>query len=317
MTAPLSYDRVLGALRRLFAFPVTITRPGGALPAPGDSSIGRELGSIAWMAARANDRGDALYAELFPDTTVETIDRWERNTLRPVNPPLTLQERQDRVLSVLRRSGGVQPAGLAEALYAVLDLDSPEQLVFFETIRAQIDAALTLELAGSGLGSFLFDVSIPPSGAEIGLGKPWPGVVDDLGVQIYLQTVGPGDTTVTVTSPSGTVWNIGVMPSLSGQFENRTAFLGEVAGGTWRIGLTNSVPGKVVTFFSIRVSNDVDSAQIYNFFVYRDMSLPGTPDVQEAQRIVDHTALAHMSPSVIINEACVADVSACDTEPVE
>lgn len=312
MTAPLSYDRVLGALRRLFAFPVKITRPGGALPAPGDSSIGREIGSIAWMGARAMDRGDAMYAELFPDTTVETIDRWERNTLRPVNPPISLDERRARVLAVLRRSGGVQPDGLAEALYAVLDLDSPDQIIFFETLRAQIDAALTLELPFPGIVL----PSIPPA-VEIGLGKPWPGVVDDLGVQVYIQTTGPGTVTATVTSPSGTIWNIGALPSLTGQYENRITFLGEDAGGTWKVGLINSVGGNTLEFVSIRVSNDVDSAQIYNFFVYRDMSLPGTPDIQEAQRIVDHTALAHMSPSVTTNEACVVDINACDTEPVE
>jgi hypothetical protein len=312
VTAPLSYDRVLAALRRLFAVPVTITRPAGAAPAAGDSSIGKELGSIAWMAARAMDRGDAMYNELFPDTATETIDRWERNTLRPTNPALSLDERRARVLSVLRRSSGVQPSRLAVALYAVLGLDSPDDVVFFETLRAQLEPAMTLE-------SFVpLDFAIPSSAPALvtHLGAPWPGVVDDTGVRVYIEVSGPGDSTATLTSPTGTVWNIGAIGA-SGYYENRTAFLDEPAGGTWKLGLLNSVGGKTLTRWELRVSNDVDSAQIYNFFVYCDPALSPTPDVQEAQRLLNRTALAHMSPSVIVNEACVCDVSACDMEPVE
>lgn len=311
MTAPTSYDRVLTALRRLFAWPVTLTRPGGALPPLTDSSVGRELGSIAWMGARANDRGEAMYTEIFPDTTVETIERWEKVTLRPTVPDLTLDERRQRVLAVLRRTSGVQPLGLSTSLLGVLDLTDIDQVIFFETIRAQIDAALTVELGGINMP---IPIGTP---AEISVDVPWPGVVDDLGVQVYIQTIGPGIPTATLRSPEGTVWNVGNIPSLYGYFETRTEFTGERAGGKWTLALFNSDPGNVLTFFSIRVSNDIDAGQIYNFFVYRDMSLPGTPDVQEAQRIVEHTALAHMNPSVIINDACVVDVNFCDTEPVE
>lgn len=312
MTAPASYDRVLSTLRRLFAFPVTITRPAGAAPAAGDSSIGRELGTIAWMIARATDRVEAMYAELFPTTVVETIARWEKVTLRPSNPALSIADRRARVLSVLRRSNGVQPSRLAAALYAVLKLPSANDVVFFETLRAQIDAALTLE-SPTGLG-----LAIPTAAPALtlALGAPWPGKVDDLGVQVYIEVSAIGTPTVTLTSPSGTVWNI-TLTGASGTYENRTAFLNEPAGGQWKLSLIDSSGGKTASRWSVRVSNGVDAGQIYNFFVYCDPALSPTPDVQEAQRLLNRTALAHMNPSVIVNEAAIDRVSACDTEPVE
>jgi len=54
-----------------------------------------------------------------------------------------------------------------------------------------------------------------------------------------------------------------------------------------------------LTEFRLLVSNDVDSGQIYNFFVLRDPTLPGTADLVEAQRQFNRTALANMRAFVI------------------
>lgn len=311
MTAPLSFDRVLGALRRLFPFEVTITRPAGIAPAVGDSSVGREMGSIAWMIARAADRVDAMFDEIFPDTATESIARWEAITRTASNAALAIDARRARVLSVLRRSGGVQLSRLAATLYGVLGFSAPEDVVFTEVTRGQIDAASTLESAVSSLSI----PSVAPA-LVVTLGALYPGKVDDTGVRVYIEVSAVGTPTVTLTSPLGTVWNI-TLTAAAAYYENRTAFLGEPAAGYWRLSIVDSSGGKTLTRWAITVSNDVDRGQIYNFFAYRDMSLPGTPDIQEAQRLFNRSALGHMSPSVITAEAFVFDDSLFDREPLE
>lgn len=312
MSAPLSFDRVLSALRQLFPIWVSITRPAGVAPAAGDSSIGKELGSLAYIAARLNDRVEAMLAELFPNTASESIARWELTTRTAAgNSNLTLAQRQARVLSVLRRSGGVQLTALANALYAVLGLSSPDLITFFEPLREQIDAALTLESGPLG-------TAIPTTPALYQtLGAPWPGVVDDLGVQVYLELSAFGTPVATLTSPAGIVWTIPVT-SAADYYENRIAFLGQVAGGQWTLAISDASGGKTLTQWSIRVSNDIDSAQIYNFFLYRDLSLPGVPDTAEAQRQFNRAAMGHMSPYVVEREAfVVGDIhSLTSREPI-
>lgn len=310
MTAPLSYDRVLTALRRLWPWETTITRPAGVAPADGDTAIGRELGTLAWIAARATDRVEAMAAELFPDTSDESLARWEFVTRTATNESLSTDARRARVLSVLRRSGGVQLDRLAAMLYAVLGLSSPDDVQFQETTRAQIDAGLTIETE-------ILNLAIPSGApaAVIGFSTPYPGFVDDYGVQVYIQVSAVGTPTVSLTSPAGTVWNI-TLTSAAAYYEQRTSFLGQRAAGEWKLSILDSSGGKALTRCALRISNDVDAGQIYNFFAYRDMTLPGTPDLLEAQRLFNRSALGHMSPSVITKEQFVVDDSLVDREPV-
>jgi hypothetical protein len=312
VTAPLSYDRVLSALRYLFPWETTITRPAGVAPAVGDTKIGRELGTLAWVAARANDRVEAVLAEIFPDTSDESLARWEFITRTATNESLTLAARRSRVLSVLRRSGGVQLDRLAAMLYGVLGLSSPDDVQFQETTRMQIDAGLTIE-------SDILNFAIPAGGSPlvVGLSAPFPGFIDEYGVQIYVEVSGVGvpAPTFTFTSPDG---NGGlVIPTETASYhEYRTTLLGERAGGEWKLSLVDASGGKTLTRWAIRVSNDVDSGQIYNFFAYRDMGLAGTPDLLEAQRLFNRSTLGHMSPSVITQEEFLVDDSLVDREPV-
>jgi uncharacterized protein YmfQ (DUF2313 family) len=311
VTAPLSYDRVLSALRYLFPWETTITRPAGVAPAVGDTKIGRELGTLAWIAARANDRVEAVLAEVFPDTSDESLARWEFITRTATNESLTITQRRARVLSVLRRSGGVQLDRLAAMLYGVLGLTSPNDVQFQETTRAQIDAGLTIE-------SDVMNVAIPAGGSPlvVGLSAPYPGFVDDYGVQVYIQVSAIGSPVVLLESPDRLTAAGVTLTAAAGYYEHRVAFFGKQAAGEWRLHLTDSSGGKTLTRWAIRVSNDVDSGQIYNFFAYRDMGLPGTPDLLEAQRLFNRSALGHMSPSVITKEEFVVDDSLVDREPV-
>lgn len=310
MTAPLAYDRVLAAVRRFFPFEVTITRSGGALPAVGDSRVGRELGTIAWVIARAADRVNAMLDELFPDTAEESIARWEKVTRVASVESDALADRQARVLARFRRLSGPRLDQIATALSSVLQL-APEDIQFFETQRIDIDAMTTSEL---NLPSAL----AIPSGSDmvIPIGVPWPGFVDDTGVQVEIRTSGLGVPVYKLEHSSGTSWTIATTAAAQ-TTENRTAFLGKAAGTGWQLRLRNTAGGINLLAASLRVSNTIDSAQIYNFYAYRDLALPGTSDTRDAQRIFNRTALGHMNAFVIERDTFVFDDehSLIDREP--
>lgn len=281
MTAPSSLSRILATLRRNSP-PWPSTEP--------DTAVGKELNSFATGIGRAADRVDAVPDEIFPDSLTENIERWEKVTRNPVRTGDAIADRRTRVLSVLRRVAGPRLSQLATVLAGPLDLDEDE-IEFVEMLRSYIEEALE---ETTGTVSFAVPTSAP--GLTIDLGKPWPGVVDDFGVKVYVACSSFGTTVATLTSPAGTVWTVPV--TASGWYQTRTTFEGERAGGSWRFEIRDS-GGPTLTEFRLLVSNDVDSGQIYNFFVLRDPNLPGTPDLVEAQRLFRRTALGNMRTFVI------------------
>lgn len=311
MSAPLSFDRVLAALRRLFPIDVTITRPAGALPAAGDSGIGKELGTLAWMAARVTDRVEVLAAELFPDTATESIARWEKVFRTSSNAASPIATRRAKVLSVMRRSGGVQNDRLRRMLYSVLGLTDPNQVDMFESTRLSIDNALINDTG-------VIALALP---GTLSMGKPWPGLVDDLGVRLYVQFNGytPGSPSlVTVTAPNGAVWSFNQTAAGLTTYENRTSLTGGPAGGVWTVSATSNGAATQITRCKLLVSNNVDSGQIYYYYAYRDPGLPGTPDLVESQRLFNRTALGHMTTAVIQSAVFLCDDphSLTDRDPV-
>ncbi len=276
MTAPASYARVLAALRRLSpVWPSTES----------DTAVGKELGSVATAIGMLADPLDGALDEVFPDTTTQLIDRWEHIARVPTRTADDIDVRRTRVLSVLRRSSGARLDQLEKMLAGPLDCETAD-IIWVETLRAFIEDALTETNTTT--------VATP---ATVLMGKPWPGVIDDTGVRLYVALSALGTPTVTLTSPAGTVWAVPVTAA-TGWYETRTAFLGEPAGGTWTVTATNGSSVNV-TELRLLVSNDIDSAQIYNFFAYRDPDLAGDPDWTEAQRLFHRTALAHMRAFVI------------------
>lgn len=314
MAAPLSYDRVLSALRRLFPFELTITRSAGAAPAAGDSKIGREMGSIAWMVARATDYVEAMAVELFPDTVVESITRWERIARIASNTTTALADRRNKVVAVFQRSAGIQFTRLQEMLFPVLDLPSAEDVVLIEHDRGQLNIGM-MEVGGDHT---LSPVALSSTAYIERIDTPWPSTVDDMGVRVHLifSAFALATTAATLTSPNGTVWSI-TLTAADAYYETRTEFLDETAGGTWTLALTDSSTTSTFVQWELNVSNDTDSRQIYNFYAYCDESIAGTPDIQEAQRLFNRTALAHMNSKVITSEAFIVDLSLVDREPVE
>jgi hypothetical protein len=247
-----------------------------------DSAVGKELGSVATAIGMAVDRYDQVPNEMFPDTAEETLDRWEAVTRRATNTTDSLAARRARVLAVLRRTSGPRLDQLAKMLAAPLGLDEAD-IVWVEGLRANIEAALMQENSDTH--------AITSTPTIIPMGKPWPGVVDDTGVRIYLALSALGTPTVTVTSPEGTVWTVDVTAA-SGWYQNRTDFEGEIAGGTWTVSIANGSSVNL-TDLKLLVSNNVDAAQIYNFFAFCDPDLSATPDLIEAQRLFHRTALGH------------------------
>lgn len=300
MTAPASLSRIKAALRRISpVWPSTAT----------DTSVGKELDSIATAIGTAADPLDDALDEVFPDTTDQLIDRWEavmRVPTRTTDAPAT---RRTRVLSVLRRLSGPRLDQLEAMLAGPFDLNT-DDILFVEPLRQFIEDALTV--------TDTTDYALTSSPTYLHLGKPWPGVVDDTGVTIYLERDNMiGSPVFTLTSPAGTVWAIPFVDT-GGTYSTRTTFLGERAGGDWI--LTASTPGGATSLIETRltVSNSIDSPQIYNFFALRDADLAGTPDLVEAQRLFHRTALGHMNAHVIERlEHIVDDThSKCDREPV-
>ncbi len=298
MTLPASRSRILAALRRLSpVWPDTSD----------DTSVGKELGSCATAIGLAADCVDTTLDEAFPTSTVQLIDRWERVTRNPVRPADDIAVRRARVLGVMRKLSGPRIDQLGSMLIAPLDIDISD-LLFIEQTRELVEPGMINTLVAD------FAITGTPSG--ISMGKPWPGLVDDTGVSLYLAMTTLGTPTVTLTSPLGTVWTVPVTAAI-GWVSTRDLFVGEPAGGLWTVSVAN---GSAVTLSEVRllVSNDVDAAQIYNFFAYRDPDLAGTPDILDGQRLFHRTALGHMNSHVIERMAFVVDDehSLVDREPV-
>lgn len=295
----LSLDRMKALLRRL--------SPSWPSTEP-DTSVGKEIDSIALALSYAADRVDVALNEVFPDTTTELIDRWERITGHAPNTTMVLDYRQFRVLSVLRRIAGPRLSQLEQVLKGPFDL-SVDDIVFYEPLRQFIEAALTIEDTLSRV--------LSASATLVHLGKPWPGFVDDYGVALYIESSSAGGT-YSVTSPSGktlaipfsgTKWyRVGAGPP------GGTSFSGVPAAGLWTISMTHA-GASTVSNLKLLVSNDVDSAQIFNFFALRDRSLAGSPDIAEAQRLLSRTAHAHNRARVIQDAACIVGISPCGREP--
>jgi hypothetical protein len=281
-----SLARVLAALQRISpSWPATDPT----------TSVGKELGSIAAATAMAADRVDAVLDEIFPDTTNGLLDRWEKITKVATRTSDDLATRQTRVLAVLRRTSGPRLDQLEKMLTGPLALD-PADMVWFEPLRSMIEEALT-----ETTGTVALAVPTVAPNLTVSLGRPWPGVVDDTGVQVYIALSSIGTTVATLTSPHGTVWTIPVNAT-SGWYFTRSVFTGESPSGNWTLSIRDS-SAPTLTEFRLLVSNSIDSAQIYNFFLLRDPSLPGTADLIEAQRLFHSTALGNMRAFVVENLA--------------
>lgn len=278
-TKPLSWDRVMAALRRISPpWPSTAD----------DTSVGLELGSIGVALGKATDILDSLLDELLPDTTTQLLDRWEGITRVATRVGDDLDTRRARVLAVLRRTNGPRLSQLAAMLAGPLDLD-PADIMFVEQLRSFIEQALLMTT-----GTVSLAVPITPPDLQVALGNPyWPGIVDDGGVSVYLKLSALNAThSVTMISPKGTS-SIVPVTAAEGWYSMRTAFLGERAAGKWTLSIRDS-GAPTLQEMRIIVSNDVDSGAIYNFFAFRDPLLAGTPDLFDAQRLFHRTALANM-----------------------
>jgi hypothetical protein len=229
---------------------------------------------------------------VFPDTTEDLIERWEKVTRIASRPGDDIEVRRARVLAVLRRSSGPRLDQIRKMLAGPFDLDE-DDIVFVEMLRSYIDEALT-ETTGT------ISVAVPTvsTGVKLTLGKPWPGVVDDYGVSVYLDIDNDTGLTVTLTSPSGTIWTVPVEDTTI-WYSTRTDFLDETAGGHWVLKIYRAGGATTLREFRLLVSNDVDSGWIYNFYAQRDADLSGTPDLKEAQRQFHRMALAQMRAFVI------------------
>ena len=298
MTLPLSRDRILAALRRISPpWPSTSD----------DTSVGKELGSIATAIGMAADPLDGALDEVFPDTTEQLIERWEKITRIPTRTTDDIAVRRARVIAVLRRTAGPRLDQLAAMLADPLDIDAG-LILMIEQTRERIEDALT------EVDTTVRALSASP--VTVALGKPWPGLIDDTGVAVYLKLSALGSPTVTLTHPTGVSWTIDVTAA-AGWYFNRSTFTGLAAGGTWQLAATDATAPNLQEI-RLLVSNDVDSAQIYNFFVYRDPDIAGTPDIPTAQRLLDHTVLAEMFAKVVQRQAFIVGdpLSLCGREPV-
>lgn len=298
MTAPLSLSRMQAMLRRL--------SPSWPSTAP-DTSVGKELDSIAVPLGMAADIVDTTLDESFPDTADRLLARWEAVTRVSNKGDQDIDARRARVLAVLRRTSGPRLDQLEAMLAAPLDTDIGN-LIWIEQTRFFIENALTV------VDTTTRAINATPT--LVNLGQPWPGVVDTTGVRVYLKFSALGTPVVHLNGPDGTLFILSVT-STEGWYETRATFLGKPAAGAWTLSLSN---GSAVNLLEARllVSNDVDSAQIYNFFVYRDPALPGSPDIAEAQRLFARTALGHFNAHVIERLSFIVGDphSLCGREPL-
>lgn len=267
-----------------------------------------EAMSHAVALARANDTVESMLDELFGDTASLSIDRWERVHRVPSRPTDDLQARRDRVLTVLQRTNGPQPERLQAMLANVLDC-SEDELALIEQTRANIEAGLTLYT-----GTLLANLPV-----SLSIGAPFPGLIDDMGVRLYIDISSIGSSpAVTLKHADGTSWTF-APTALTGWYENRTAFIGKSPAGMWHLDVSDAAGGAhVLTEARLLVSNDEDSAQIYQYYAVRDAGLGGAPDLAEAQRQFTRHALGHMAPIVAEHSAAICDEahSLCDREPV-
>jgi len=273
-----------------------------------DKSVGKELNSLAVGLSLAADQVDTTLEESFPNTADRLLDRWE-GLARTSNKKggTDLDSRRERVLAVLRRTSGPRIDQLGAMLLLPFDLDIND-IIFIEQTRFLVEDDLT------EINATTYAITASPT--TITMGEPYPGVVDDTGVRLYVELTALGTPTVTLTSPSGTVWAVPVTAA-EGWYETRTAFLGQKAGGDWEVTVANASSVNL-TELRLFVSNDVDTAQIYNFYAYRDPSLAGSPDIAEAGRLFARTAHGHLSAHVIENLAFTVDdpYSLCDRDPI-
>jgi hypothetical protein len=277
-----SFDSVMATLRRL--------SPSWPSTEP-DTDVGKELGSVGLVVSLAKDAVDALVDEIFPDTTTYLIGAWERVMRLAVVPSDAIETRRARVVARLRKVNGPRISQLEQMLAGPLALD-PSDMIWVEQLRIFIEEGIT---SSTGAVSFPIPTAAPARTFE--LGQPWPGVVDDTGVSVYIAMSGIGVTVATLKSPAGTVWTIPVTAA-TGWYSTRTLFVGERAGGRWTLSIRDS-SGPTLTEARLLVSNNVDSGQIANFFVLRDPTLAGTADLVEAQRLFKSTALAHNRAFVV------------------
>ena len=126
--------------------------------------------------------------------------------------------------AALSLTGDSVPAVLAGPLAC-----DPNDMVWVEPMRQFIDEALTQT---TGPVSLPVPAALPS--LTVQLGKPWPGVVDDTGVQVYIAMSGKGTTVATLTGPDGTSWIIPVSAA-TGWYFTRSVFTGKPAGGTWTL----------------------------------------------------------------------------------
>ncbi len=271
-----------------------------------DTSVGKELDSIAAAIAATAEPLDLALDEVFPDTTSQLLDRWEYITRNPVRTTDSDAVRQARVLAVLQRTAGPRIAQLSAMLAGPLDCDEND-LVFIEGMRNFITTALTIVNATTySLGAS--DLTVP-------LGTPpWPGLVDDTGVRIRVKLGAFYTPDIRLVHKSGAEWSIPVDTD-DAWYETRTVFTGLAADGRWKVVAAD--PAVVdLERIELMVSNDVDSAQIYNFFVYRDPDIAGDPDYREAERLFHRTAHGHNNAHVIQSMGFVVGESVVNREPV-
>lgn len=300
MTAPASYARVLAALKRLSpSFPSLDS----------DKRAGKEMASIATMAGRIMDRFDAIGSELYPDTADALLDRWEAICRIPVRTTDSLATRRARVLGVLRRLSGPRLDQLELALSSPL---GTSELIFVEQLRQFIDDALTITDTTGW--------AITPTPTVVSFNRPWPGVVDSTGIALYADFAsGPASIPAVLTAPDGTYVDLGATDwGTGGQWKfDKSTFSGITAGGNWSLSLTCAT-SRVLNELRLVVSNDIDSAQIYNFFCFVDPIESPTPDLAEGQRLFRQMSLAHMNAKVCQTLAFTVDdpYSLVDRDPV-
>ncbi len=315
MTLPTSYARVLAALRRL--------QPPGFYSDDDDSGIVKELGAIAVALGRASDAVETFMSDFLPDLTVSLVDRWEKALRIPVRPGDSLDVRRGRIAQILRRSKGYTLSRVAQVLAPALQCD-PSSVRFVEMLRESIDAATTMTITPG--------VRLDGAGAVTSYGMaPWPDVVDDVGVHVEITiSGGPGaglmnQLNVKLVHESGRTWqiwnNTGSGAWGTQIFEERSTFEDLPAAGPWALVVTYSggLPTTLVNW-RLRVSNDVDSCQIYNFFVYRDplLFVPAGLDLAGASLLLRHTAAAHLLALLVERTSFAVDDahSLCDRDPL-
>lgn len=303
MTAPLSLSRVYAAAKRLM--PV-----GLSAWADDASEILRELSVISWVTARVADRVEAIFVECFPDSAVETLDRWERLFQTAVRTADSLDARRARLIATMGRVAGNTIAQLSDLLAPLFGVDS-SQVQWIEVVRSQIDSTLT-ETWNEGA-----DLSFTPT-VTFQLGRPWPGNVDELGVRLLVDIDSLAGQSVALTSPSGTTWAFTLDAIAPSFISNRNLFLGEPAAGMWTVSVSDPTESTVLSSVQLMVSNDVDAAQIYKLRAFADPSLAPNADLVSSLRILRKTAVAHVWSLVCQQLAIVCDSSygRCDRDPV-